>query len=282
MASLKLLKKRIASVKSTQKITKAMKLVSAAKLRRATDRAHSSRPYEQELISIVGSILEQVEWVSPLREERSPKKVALVVVSTDRGLCGSLNTNNFKQVLKRAQELPPGSVEIVALGKKGADFFKRRGFPIYSTTLDMARNGSFVNIQAIAKKLREDFISGRFDRVEVFYSRFESALAQKPSNFLWLPFAPPKTGLHNNFVYEPKPSDLLNVLVPDLLDFRLFRSVLESVASEFGARMSAMESATKNARDVIDRLTLERNRARQAAITKELMEIIGGAEALSA
>lgn len=282
MASLKAIKKRIVSVKNTQKITKAMKLVSAAKLRRATDRVHASRPYEEEMIRTVTSILSDVEWKSPLTEVRNVQKTALVVVSTDRGLCGSLNTNNFKNALRRAKELEGTSVEIVALGKKASDFFRKRGFKVHAVYLDIARNVNFAFVSSIAKKLKEEFLSGSFDRVEVFYSRFLSAIAQKPETFQLLPFSSPEKSGKSGFIYEPGAAELLNQLVPVLIEFRLFRVALEAVASEHGARMSAMDSATRNARDMIERLTLERNRARQAAITKELMEIIGGAEALVA
>jgi F-type H+-transporting ATPase subunit gamma len=282
MASLKAIKKRIVSVKNTQKITKAMKLVSAAKLRRATDRVHASRPYEEELVRTVASILQDVEWKSPLTENRKPEKIAFVVVSTDRGLCGSLNANNFKNALRKVSEFPGASIEIVALGKKAGDFFRKRGFPVHSVYLEMARNGNFAFVSDIASKLKALFLEKRFDRMEVFYSRFFSAIAQKPENFTLLPFTLPAQEKGTSFIYEPKASELLDILVPMLIDFRLFRVVLESVASEQGARMSAMDSATRNARDMIERLTLERNRARQASITKELMEIIGGAEALVA
>ncbi len=282
MASIKIIKKRIVSVKSTQKITKAMKLVSAAKLRQASERAHSSRPYEEELLFMVSSILKDVEWNSPLTQERSVKSVGIVVVSTDRALCGSLNSNVFKAVLRRVKELSGVNVEIIALGKKSYDFFRKRGFKIHSQTFDMARKGKYDLISSVAADLRTAFLDQRFDRIEVFYSRFFSAIAQKVESFNLLPFVPPKDGKSASFIYEPEAGQLLDALIPMLVDFRLYRSVLESVASEHGARMSAMDSATRNARDMIDRLTLERNRARQAAITKELMEIIGGAEALSA
>jgi F-type H+-transporting ATPase subunit gamma len=282
MASLKAIKKRIVSVKNTQKITKAMKLVSAAKLRRATDRVHASRPYEAELLRTVSAILADVEWKSPLTETRETKTTAFVVVSTDRGLAGSLNTNNFKNVLKRAAEFEGTNIEIVALGKKAGDFFRKRGFKVHSVYLDMARNGNFAFISPIAKKLKELFLEKTFDRVEVFYSRFFSAISQRPENFQMLPFVTPEKTSKGGFIYEPQARELLDLLVPMLIEFSLYRVVLEAVASEHGARMSAMDSATRNARDMIEKLTLQRNRARQAAITKELMEIIGGAEALVA
>lgn len=282
MASLKAIKKRIVSVKNTQKITKAMKLVSAAKLRRSTERAQSSRPYEEELLQMVSSILKDVEWRSALTQDRPVKRVGLVVVSTDRGLCGSLNTNNFKSVLRAIENYRGAEIEIIALGKKAYDFFRKRSFKIHSYYLDMARKGNYELISSVASELRDLFVKGNFDRIDVFYSRFVSAISQKAETFTLLPFNPPQKGKSISYIYEPPATELLNSLVPMLIDFRLYRVVLESVASEHGARMSAMDSATRNARDMIDRLTLERNRARQAAITKELMEIIGGAEALSA
>ena len=269
-------------MKNTQKITKAMKLVSAAKLRRSQERAHASRPYEEELISIVSGVLDDISWTSPLLESREGGKTAFIVISTDRGLCGSLNSNNLKQALKRAFEFRREEIEIIALGKKGADFFKKRGFEVSAVHLDMARKGTFENIEKISLEIQELFLAKKVNRVEIFYSRFESALIQKPTQFLWLPFELPSRQEKKTFLCEPEGQRLLRRLVPELLTFRLYRAVLESVASEFGARMNAMESATKNAKEVIEKLTLERNRARQAAITKELMEIIGGAEALSA
>ncbi len=283
MPSLKSIKKRITSVKNTQKITRAMKLVSAAKLRRATDRAQSSRPFEAELKGMVSCILQDAEWSSDLVTQRPIQKVGLVVISTDRGLCGSLNTNNFKNVLKRIQALNgSASVEILAVGKKAYDFFRKRGFTIRSHHADVMRKSSYEFLGQLSKGIREDYLSGKLDRVEIFYSRFQSALIQIPSRLEFLPFVPPSDGERKSFIYEPAAPALLESLVPMLIDFQFYRVVLESIASEHGARMSAMESATKNARDMIDRLTLARNRARQAAITKELMEIIGGAEALSA
>ena len=282
MASLKILKKRITSVKSTQKITRAMKLVSAAKLRRATEKAHGARPYEEELRQTVSAILQDTEWTSELTTQRPEKKIALLVVATDRGLAGSLNTNVFKAVMRRISELKGTSFEIVALGKKAQDFFKKRGFPIHSVHTNLARNGSHSAISKISEGLRKLYLDKTFDKVEVFYSEFQSALVQRPTNVTLLPFVPPTSNVKKAFLFEPAPAELLEALVPMLIDFQLYRFVLESIASEHGARMSAMESATKNARDMISNLTLQRNRARQAAITKELMEIIGGAEALSA
>ncbi len=258
-----------------------MKLVSAAKLRRATEKAHNSRPYEAELVSMVSAILRDTDWSSPLVEQRDVKRVAMVVISTDRGLAGSLNTNLFKLAAKRLGELAGVDVDGFALGKKSNDFFKKRGVTIVSTQTELARSGDYARVSEITSGLRKAFIEKKYDRVEVFYSGFQSALVQKPTRLDLLPFVPETSEEQKSFIYEPAAAELLSSLVPMLIDFRLFRVVLESVASEHGARMTAMESATKNAKEMIERLTLQRNRARQAAITKELMEIIGGAEALA-
>ena len=284
MASLKAIKKRITSVKSTQKITRAMKLVSAAKLKRATERAQQSRPYEEQLSRMVMSILADTKWSSGLVEKRELRRVALVVFSTDRGLCGSLNANLFKAVTRRIAELSGQGiqVEIVALGKKVADFYRKRGVKIYASHSDLIRKGGAERMAQIAQELRALFLDKSFDSVEIFYSRFISAISQKPTSVVALPFQVSGEISSKQCLYEPGKTELLDSLVPMLLDFQLYRLLLESIASEHAARMAAMESATKNSKEMIERLTLLRNRARQALITKELMEIIGGAEAISA
>jgi F-type H+-transporting ATPase subunit gamma len=284
MTSLKIIKKRITSVKSTQKITRAMKLVSAAKLRRAQERAQQSRPFEKQLMEMVSGILAETRWESPLKEVRPVRRTAFVVFSTDRGLCGSLNANILKPVLRRAQELVGTSeVEVIALGKKGSDFLKRRGLKVVRLESDLVRTGTPTRMAEIASSLREVFTNGQYDQVEVFYPQFLSAVTQKPTRVTLLPFQVEAGRADAKMtIYEPKPEKLLNSLVPMLIDFMMYRFMLETTASEHAARMAAMESATKNSKEMIEKLTLERNRARQAVITKELMEIIGGAEAISA
>lgn len=282
MPSLKAIKKRITSVKSTQKITRAMKLVSAAKLRRAQERAQQSRPFEEQLVQMVSSILHNFKWESPLQETRECKRVGLVLFTTDRGLCGSLNTNMIKMASRRIQELQGSEVEIIALGKKGFDFFRKRGFKIHSSHSDLVRKGTHLKMAEIAKELRDLFIAKQFDRVEVVYPRFISAVNQKPTVVQLLPFVATKSESTKMSLYEPRPEQLLDSMVPMLIDFQIYRFLVEAVASEHASRMAAMESATKNSKEMMQRLTLERNRARQAVITKELMEIIGGVEALSA
>lgn len=282
MPNLKAIKKRITSVKSTQKITRAMKLVSAAKLKKAQERAQRSRPFERQLMDMVWSTLYDAKWDSPLSKPRDVKRTCLIVFTSDRGLCGSLNSNVIKTVQRRVQELKGAPVEIIGIGRRGADFFRRRGLKIHSVHSNMTREGTPETMAKIAATVREAFVSGYFDSVEVFYPHFKSAIAQKPTQVVYLPFIASMSRDAGMCLYEPHPQALLDKLVPMLLDFQMYRFLLETTASEHAARMAAMESATKNSKEMIERLTLERNRARQAIITKELMEIIGGAEAISA
>jgi F-type H+-transporting ATPase subunit gamma len=286
MASLKFIRKRISSVKNTQKITKAMKMVSAAKLRRAMEKAQASRPYEKELRSMIDSAQATFEWQSELGELRPTQRTAIVVISSDRGLCGSLNANIFKKLqsfINSNKDL--GDLEFYCLGKKARDFVGKRGMKVVASHLDLARNSGFSLIQKIADELIQKFIRKEIDRVEIFFSEFRSALVQEPKNFRLLPFeleAAVDVGKIEQFIFRPEAPALLESLVPMYIQFQVYRAVLESVASEHAARMASMDAATTNAKEMIGKLTLEMNRARQAAITKELMEIIGGAEAISA
>jgi len=262
-------------------------MVSAAKLRRAQERAQSSRPYEKQLSGIVAGILRDFDYQSDLTEKRDGPRIGLVVVSTDRGLCGSLNANLFKKVSQYLKVHSHENIELIALGKKARDFFSKRGVKVHSTHLDLMKIGSYEYIESIAETLKTSFESKIFDRVEVFYSEFQSALVQNAKQECLLPL-PIESMLGetdaelSNFIMEPTGGEMLDRLLPLLVRFKLYRMVIESLASEHAARMAAMDSATRNARDMIGRLTLDMNRARQAAITKELMEIIGGAEAVSA
>jgi F-type H+-transporting ATPase subunit gamma len=263
-----------------------MKMVSAAKLRRATEKAESSRPYEGELLKICSTVLQDFEWQSPLLESRTPNKVCLVIVSTDRGLCGSLNTNLFKAISKYVDQNPKLQFEAVAFGKKARMFCQKKGIKIREFHSELIRTGKYDLFESVAVRLRDAFLNKEIDRVELFFMQFRSALIQIAKQSTWLPFELPKDveSLEGarSYIFEPKGAELLDQLVPLLINFRLYRAFLESVASEHGARMTAMDAASNNCRDMISRLTLQMNRARQAAITKELMEIIGGAEAISA
>lgn len=259
-------------------------MVSAAKLRRATDKAQSSRPYEREITSIISQILSEKEWKSELTTEREVKKAAIVVVATDKGLCGSLNSNLFKKVKNFLKEQAFPDVEAYVCGKKARLFCKKNNIEVVEEHRDLLKLGDFQFFKDLSGRLREKFLKGEIDQVIVFFNEFKSAMIQLPAEMTILPFRMPEEGAGNRaqVIYEPAAEVLLEKLVPMLVDFRLYRSALESFASEHAARMAAMDSASNNCRDMIGRLTLEMNRARQAAITKELMEIIGGAEAISA
>lgn len=289
MPSLKAIRKRIGSVKNTRKITRAMKLVAAAKLRRAQDAIIAARPYAAALSDVV-SELSAVAGTDahPLFEQRDGKRVLVVVFTSDRGLAGAFNTNIIKrtEALIR-EELVGCEVGLRLIGKKANQYFSRRNANIVS--FDGAATGPTALQVAgdTAHRIIDDFQAGRVDRVVVVYNEFKSAISQATVVKQVLPVVAEKvagaaepTGVGKDYDYEPSKEELLTRLVPLYVQIGLYRAALESIAGEFGARMSAMESATKNAGEMISKLTLQYNRARQAAITKELLEIIGGAEAL--
>ncbi|HEX3698249.1 MAG TPA: ATP synthase F1 subunit gamma [Polyangia bacterium] len=296
MPSLKAIRVRIASVKSTQKITRAMKLVAAARLRRAQDAIVGARPYANALLEAVREVAGRAGTEShPLLDPRPQERVALIPISSDRGLAGGFNANIFRAVGRFAAEKkePMKEISLEIVGKKGRDYFRRRALPIKhefggasgDTAQDRARQLALTAVQI--------FRDGQVDAVYLVYNEFKSAIAQKVQVEQLLPVVPPaveapaghgersdSTGGKIDFLYEPDKQQLLDALLPLYVESQIYRALLESIASEFGARMTAMESATKNAKEAIARYTLQYNRARQAAITKELMEIVGGAEAL--
>lgn len=298
MPSLKAIRTRIASVKNSRKITRAMKLVAASKLRRAQDAIIAARPYANALSRVV-SELAQVAGADahPLFEARPAKRATVVVFTSDRGLAGAFNANVIKktEALIRGELADYQEVHLRIVGRKANQYFSRRAFTIAS--FDGAPTGPTALTVAgeAATRVVDDFLSGKVDRVLVVYNEFKSAVTQTTMVKQVLPVVPEvssttalattggktaaaPTTLDNT--YEPSKEVLLDRLVPLYVTIGLYRAALESIAGEFGARMSAMESATKNAGEMISRLTLQYNRARQAAITKELLEIIGGAEAL--
>lgn len=286
MPSLKAIRKRIVSVKNTRKITRAMKLVAAAKLRRAQDTIIAARPYSQAIASVVSGLSAVAGKEShPLFEERELKKAAIVVITADRGLAGAFNTNVIKGVERyAANELSSASeVTLRIIGKKANQHFSRRNARIAS--YDPAPTG--VNALQVARETANraiaDFMDGKVDRVFLAYNEFINAGTQRLRIVQVLPVIPDKTAEpadQADYIYEPSKDALLTRLVPLYVQIQIYRALLESIAAFFGAQMMAMESATKNAGEMINRYTLQYNRARQAAITKELLEIIGGAEAL--
>jgi F-type H+-transporting ATPase subunit gamma len=284
MASLKAIRTRIASVKSTQKITRAMKLVSAARLRRAQDAIVAARPYANALATAVAEIASRAgEDAHPLMFARKPSKVALIAVTSDRGLAGGFNAVIFRRVARFQVENPGLEVALIIVGKKGRDFFRRRKIAIRGELAGATGDTAAARAKELAHLAVQTFEEG-FDAVHLIYNEFKSAIVQRVVAEQILPVPPPaNAGEATNqldFLYEPGRDELLSALIPQFIESQIYRALLESVASEFGARMTAMDNATTNARDMIASYTLQYNRARQAAITKELMEIVGGAEAL--
>lgn len=295
MPSLKAIRTRIASVKSTQKITRAMKLVAAARLRRAQDAIIGARPYANALQEAVAEVALRAGAEShPLLDQRPVKKIALVVLTSDRGLAGGFNANIFRGVQRFVAEQnaapEPPEVVIYVLGKKGRDFFRRRkSSPVKHEFAGAAGNVAEARAQEVALTILEVFQTAQVDAVYLVFNEFKSAIQQRVMIEPLLPLIAGKlaagaaaagTGGQIDFLYEPDKGALLDALLPMYVQSQVYRALLESIASEFGARMTAMDSATSNAKEVIARLTLQYNRARQAAITKELMEIVSGAEAL--
>ncbi len=288
MSGLKIIRKRIGSVKNTQKITRAMKMVAAARLRRAQMRITQMRPYAiktYEVLSSVAARIEEGENVHPLLARRTPKRVMLLVLTSDRGLAGAFNAQINKQALRFLKELESNGNElsVAVIGRKGRDYFKRRGVTIRHEFTGVFENISINKAAEIGAVVIDEYVGKQLDAVYLVYNEFKSAIKQQVVIEPLLPIKPREIAATENaseFIYEPSKKQLLDRLLPMYMDVEIYRAVLESVASEHGARMTAMDAATKNASDMISKLTLKYNRARQAAITKELMEIIGGAEAL--
>ncbi len=278
------LRRRIRSVKNTQQITKAMKMVAAAKLRRAQERMMAARPYSAALREVLASVSTRVDVNKhPLLAEREQeKKVLLLVVAADRGLAGAFNTNVLRAAVNAVAEKGWEHVELVPIGRKAFDFFKRRTLTIRRQPLHVYQALSLETARDIAKEASEDFLSGEFDAVYVVYNEFKSIIAQRVTVERLLPLE--RTWASDNepaidYIYQPSPEQILSDLLPKHIEFQLYRVLLESAAAEQGARMTAMESATKNASEMISHLTLTYNRIRQAAITKEIIEIVSGAAA---
>ena len=287
MASLIDIRRRLRSVKSTQQITKAMKMVAAAKLRRAQERVVGARPYARLLSDVLASVTAHAgEVTHPLLAEREEKRVIVVVVAGDRGLCGAFNTNvNRATAHLLAAHREWSEVRILPVGKKAVDFWKRRKYPLTEKTYPgIFSSLSYANAKEIAGFLTQEFLADRIDAVYVVVNEFRSILSQVVHTAKLLPLSPEAAAAPQArgvpFLYEPDAKTILAWLLPRYLEFTVYRALAESAAAEEGARMTAMGAATKNAGEMIDKLTLTYNRARQARITKELIEIISGAAAL--
>ncbi len=293
MANLKAIRKRISTVKSTQKITRAMKMVAGARLNRAQQRITAMRPYAvttgKVLREVIASGTSTGDQPHPLLASRENKRALYVVVTSDRGLCGSFNSGINKRVegIWRDAEKSGGQVQLALIGRKGRDYFRRRGAPVFHQFEGVWENLDLDTARGVARKIIAPFIRGEVDSIYLVYNEFKSAISQQVVVEPLLPLSSllsdDKTEAGTSkaeFIFEPDPDTLLERLVPMYVEITVLRALYESMASELGARMTAMDAATKNASEVIDTLTLQYNRARQAAITTEILEIIGGAEAL--
>ncbi len=286
MPSLKDIRKRISSVKNTQKITKAMKLVAAAKLRRAQDAIIAARPYSRSLERVIHDLSARAGAdAHPLLAQRDGSRVEILLITSDRGLAGSFNAQLVRSVEHYVEDELADATEVSLriVGRKGREYFKRRDANIRGTSPAFTSQNALEQSRELTTQIIEDFVNDEVDRVFLVYNEFKSAISQGVVLQQVLPVTPDAEEgrqLEQDFLYEPSKDYLLEHLLPMYLQVGLYTAALESVASEFGARMSAMDSATRNAGEMIDKLTLQYNRARQAAITKELLEIISGAEAL--
>ncbi len=288
MPSLRHIRRRIQSVKSTQKITKAMKMVSAAKLKRAQDAILTARAYAEKLQEVISELAARVETKThPLLQDREEKKSLLLVVFTsDRGLCGVFNSNLLRQTeafIKEKRAQYGENISIISVGRKGTEYLKKRNYNVIESLVNVYQKEQYETAREIGQKIIESFISENADEVVVVYNRFKSAISQVPTFTRLLPVEPieiPENVPKTEFIYEPNKETLIDELLPRNIFIQLHRSILETIASELAARMTAMDNATNNASDMIERLTLLFNKTRQASITKELMEIIGGAEAI--
>jgi len=286
MANLKAIKKRIASVKSTRQITKAMKMVSAAKLRRAQENVVAARPYAKKLGEVLGRLSANPDAeASPLQDKRDVKNALLIVVTSDRGLCGGFNANLCKAadrfVRENTDKYP--SISLMTVGRKGFEYLKNRQ-KIYKNQTGVFSHLSYQTAALLAEEVIQGFLAEEYDEVLIIFNAFRSVMSQDITLEQLLPVAPPAaaetTELPPVYIYEPTKEALLNDLLPKNVEVQIFKALLESNAAEHGARMTAMDSASKNADEMIGKLTLQYNRARQAAITTELIEIISGAESL--
>ncbi len=288
MPSLKDIKKRISSVKNTEQITKAMKMVAAAKLRRAQEAAVSARPYAEKLHSVVSHLAQSEEIDDqPLLKQRGSERALVVLMTADRGLCGGFNANVSKEAERFIRQNKQGftDIDLMIVGRKGRDFLKNRvGDNIIKVHENITADATYKTAQLIGQEVVDAYCEEKYDAIYVIYNAFQSAIVQIVTVEQMLPIQPKESEevkeTHLDYIYEPNQGVVLSQLLPKMVEVQIFRALLESNASEQGARMSSMDSASRNAADMIDKLTLQYNRARQAAITKELMEIISGAESI--
>ncbi|GAB1451037.1 ATP synthase F1 subunit gamma [Draconibacterium sp.] len=291
MAGLKEIRIRIASVKTTRQVTSAMKIVSAAKLKKAQDAIYQIRPYANKLHGILASLSANLESTddSVYTEQRDPEKVLIVLISSNRGLCGGFNSNISKVAAKLVNEkystqFIKGKVSLLCIGKQGMRQLKFHGMKVVDDKNDIFNALSFENISAIAEDLMSLFENGTYDRIEIVYNQFKNAAVQIQTTEQFLPVEienDDSTKANTNYIFEPSKEYIIKELIPSIIKIQLYKALLDSHAAEHGARLTAMHSATDNATELLNYLTLQYNKARQAAITGEILEIVSGAEALN-
>ncbi len=291
MANLKEVKSRIQSVTSTQQITKAMKMVAAAKLRRAQDNIVKMRPYAQKLASLLQNLSAQQEedMGSNYGEERVEEKILLIAVTSDKGLCGAFNSNIFKGVTRHIEEnyksqFDQGNVTILPIGKKAMDYYRKRDYKVVLDYWDMFSPVSFEKSTEASEYAMREFLNHTYDRVDIVYNEFKNVATQILRKEQFLPVKPVETEggtkFEVDYIFQPSKEEIIEEMIPKSLKIQLYKAILDSNAAEHGARMTAMDQATDNAGELLKELRLTYNRTRQAAITKEILEIVAGAEAL--
>lgn len=283
MPSLIDMRRRIRSVKNTQQLTKALKTVSAAKLRRAQERVLSARPYAQQLRKVLANLTTKIENIThPLIEVRPEERILFVVIAADRGLCGAFNANILRTAQSFAREHTGQAVKLLPVGKKARDFYRRRGIPRSAEFTDLFNSLNYGHAKDISEKIVQMYSDAEIDAVYVVYNEFKSAIQQRVIVEKLLPLSRAEltqTEAPLDYIFEQPPQEIFNRMLPRYVEVQIYRALLESAASEHGARMAAMDTASRNAGDMIDMLTLHMNRVRQAAITREIIEVVSGAGA---
>jgi len=290
MATLRDIRKRLKAIQSTKKITAAMKMVAAAKMRKVQDRMLNLRPYASRMVTVLNDLAKVAEReIHPLLALRMKKNVEVLVITSDKGLCGAFNTNILKAANNYINDLKKEGIEFTlsVAGRKARDFFRRRSIPMRNSWVGLSGRISYANAQEIANNLTEGYTSETFDEVVVIYNEFKSMIAQKVTIMKLLPVgtlegeeAQKEASMTADYLYEPSRAAIFERLLPKYIEIQVYRALRESSAAEEAARMAAMENATKNCSELITKVTLLANKVRQASITKELMDIVGGVEAL--
>jgi len=293
MATLRDIQRRIRSVQSTQKITRAMKLVAAAKLRRAQERILAARPYAAKMGELLGNLVSAASGSDgaqhPLLEQREGPRRQIVIITADKGLAGAFNSNVIRRALELVRQSNTTEVTLVVVGRKARDFYRRRPWTIKRDLIGFWDRLAYSHASELADYFMQQYLDGEVDEVWLVYNEFRSVAVQRPVREQLLPIPPKAEGAPDaassdapavDYLYEPNPRAILGELLPRHVRTQVFKALMESLAGEYGARMTAMEAATKNAKEMIDVLTIQYNKARQEKITKELLDIVGGAEAL--